>query len=599
MKVKNSLENSQLRVFRLVSAVSLLGATLAALDPTLAQAQSGQPPLPSRDDFDLEPIKPVTEKSQLEIKGDIERAPCVLADPAYSEIKFTLQQAEFNNLAPVSADELRQSYASLIGRELPIAAVCDIRDAAATYLRQRGYLAAVEVPVQRIENGVVRFEIVYAKLTTVRVLGEAGTNAKLIEATLGKLVTGQPFNRLDAERHLLLARDIPGYSVRLNLKPTGENPGDMIGEVILQRSPVEADLSIQNLAARDTGRFAGQLRVQLNGLTGMGDRTTLGFYSTADFREQYIVQAAHEMRLGSDGLRLSARLNHAWSKPSLGAALPNVKARTLFVSSELSYPLVRRLAGSLQGTIGLDIVNQRVEFGGLPLSRDNIRTGFLRLGGEASDLAGTGPNGMIGWRFGGSIEARRGFDLWKASPNCVVNRTTCAAPGFVPPSLFNGDPTPTLFRALAFADAQLARNVSVALQGRAQTTKSTLPAFEKFSIGNYTIGRGYDPGASVGDRGIGYSGEIRIDSVRLSKSGKFQVQPYVFSDNAWLGNRGLDGTSERISSLGGGLRFNLADRLRVDASLAVPTRSTTGFTQRGDTRFLISLSTNILPWRTR
>jgi hemolysin activation/secretion protein len=575
---------------------------LCASPAALAQTGSTPPapsPLPSRDEFDLEPVKPLTDAPKLEISGDIERAPCALADPAYSAIKFTFSEANFNNLGPVSAAELRETYAGMIGRELPIAAVCDIRDGAATLLRKRGYLAAVEVPVQRIENGVVNFEVLYGKLTAIRVQGEPGSNAGLLENMLGKLVTGQPFNRYDAERHLLLAREIPGYQMRLTLKPTGATPGDLIGEVALKRTPVEADFSFQNFAPRDTGRFGGQLRVQFNGLTGMGDRTTFSLFSTADFKEQQIAQASHETYLGSSGLRLAARVNYAWSKPSLGAGFPDVKADTLFASSELSYPFILRQAGSLRGAVGLDYVNQKVDFGGLPLSRDRLRTAFVRIDAEAADREGIGPGGSVGWRFGSSIEARRGLDLWNASPNCVANRPRCVAAGFVPPSLLDGDPTPTIFRGAAFADIRVIRNLSVALQARGQTSKSALPAFEQFSLGNYTIGRGYDPGASVGDQGAGFTSEIRIDNVRLSESGKFRLQPYLFVENAWSWNRGDGLGSEKVGSVGGGLRLNLADKIRIDAAVAVPTVSTRGFNQRGKPRFLISFSTNLFPWRTR
>ena len=58
--------------------------------------------------------------------------------------------------------------------------LCEIRDAAATILRDKGYLAAVQVPTQRIENGVVRMETLYARVTTVRARGQTdGAEAKL------------------------------------------------------------------------------------------------------------------------------------------------------------------------------------------------------------------------------------------------------------------------------------------------------------------------------------------------------------------------------------------------------------------------------------
>ena len=50
-----------------------------------------------------------------------------------------------------------------------------------TILRDRGYIAAVEVPEQRIADGVVRFRVLMARLTQVRVRG----NATGAERTIG------------------------------------------------------------------------------------------------------------------------------------------------------------------------------------------------------------------------------------------------------------------------------------------------------------------------------------------------------------------------------------------------------------------------------
>ena len=64
----------------------------------------------------------------------------------------------FNNLKGATPEELRPSWAAYAGTSQPVAVLCEMRDAAATILRDKGYLAAVQVPTQRIENGVVTME---------------------------------------------------------------------------------------------------------------------------------------------------------------------------------------------------------------------------------------------------------------------------------------------------------------------------------------------------------------------------------------------------------------------------------------------------------
>jgi hemolysin activation/secretion protein len=591
-------KKSTLRNERATSGAISLLSLLALAIPGQGFAQTATPTAPTRDQIDpLLPPEPEV-RPRLTVEGDIERAPCSLADPAYANIKINFTGAEFNNLGPVSPAELTSVTQPYVGGEHPISIVCDIRDAVATKLRDKGYLAAVQVPVQRIEGGLVKFEVLYAKITTVRVMGYAGLDGKLLEKYLSKLVSDQPFNRLTAERSLLLAQDLPGYDVRLALRPAGTGAGEMVGEVRVKQVPVIADFSIQNLASRSTGRFGGQARIQFNGLTGHGDRTTFAAYTTADFSEQQVYQVGHDMLIGSNGFRIGGRATYALTRPDLGAGTPPVRGRTVFATIEASYPLRRSQAVSISVAGGMELLKQRIRFAGLPLSADRLRIAYARVNGEAVDLKGVGPSGTIGWRLRGSLEARRGLSIFGASPDCIARPAVCGAAGFVPPSLPDGDPTATVVRFSGEAELRTHSRFTVLISPRAQLSSNSLPAFEQFSAGNYTIGRGFDPGALVGDSGVGFQTEIRLDTFRLTPKSTVGVQPYVFADNVWVWNKGIPGDPARMSSVGGGARFTLPGRARLDVYGAAPTHKLPGDLKRRDVRFLMTLTTNILPWRT-
>ena len=82
----------------------------------------------------------------------------------FKSIHFVLRGAEFEELQGLTRADLVSTYAPFVGRDVPIATVCEIRDRAATILRDAGYIAAVQVPEQRIEKGVVRFQVLIARL---------------------------------------------------------------------------------------------------------------------------------------------------------------------------------------------------------------------------------------------------------------------------------------------------------------------------------------------------------------------------------------------------------------------------------------------------
>ena len=75
-----------------------------------------------------------------------------------------------------------------------------------------------------------------AHLTEVRVRGDATGAESVIAGYLNQLTKQPVFNRYDAERYLLLASDLPGYTVRLTLRPAGTVAGDVVGDVTVQRT---------------------------------------------------------------------------------------------------------------------------------------------------------------------------------------------------------------------------------------------------------------------------------------------------------------------------------------------------------------------------
>ena len=557
------------------------GTSLLALASTSALAQSVAP---TRDELTRPQPNAAPPRSTLNIVGGVERSPCPLANPEFADVRVKVSDVQFNNLKGASAGEMRRTWADFAGADQPVAVICEIRDRAATLLRDKGYLAAVQVPTQRIENGIVRLEVLYARVTTIRARGQTGGAEAKLAGYLSKLTEDEVFDRNRAERYLLLARDLPGYNVQLTLKPAGTAPGELIGEVSVIRQPYTLDAVVQNLAANETGRWGGQLRGQVYGLTGLGDSTFLSVYSTLDFKEQQIVQVGHSFRPGNEGLTISGQFTYAWTKPSIDSnpGDPDVKARTLFASLGLSYPMIRTQSHNLTLGGGLDYVDQKVDFIGA-LTRDHLRVAFVRADFDAVDLKSRRPK----WRIGGGIEFRQGLDIFGATDKSDN----------VLPSRDDGRATGTLIRLNASGEFALSDALAVAVAPRAQIGFNPLLSFEEFTAGNYTVGRGYDPATLTGDSGAGISVELRGPRVPTFKRSRLLVQPYLFGDAAWVWNKNTSGDPEHLTSAGGGLRAGLDGRLSIDAAVAVPLEKAGIDNRRGSPRFLLTLTTRLLPWR--
>ena len=321
-------------------------------------------------------------------------------------------------------EALRPAFAPYLGQEHPIAAICEIRDRAATILRDAGYIAAVEVPEQRIADGTVRFQVLMAKLVGLRVRGDAGRSERTIAGYLERLTEQEVFNRFEAERYLLLAGDLPGFDVRLALRSAGAARGEVIGEVtVVRRAGRRSTLTVQNLGSRELGRWGALLRGQVFGLTGLGDRTT--HRRLQHRRHVRAADAAGRATISGSAARASPS---AASSPTPGrapiSASPGVDidSRTLFATLEASYPFVRRQARTLRGAIGLDIIDQDVDFNAHPAqprpAARRLRPARLRRArpGRRQSALHARPS-----RAGGSsatAELRQGLDLLGASQGC-------------------------------------------------------------------------------------------------------------------------------------------------------------------------------------
>jgi len=575
------------------------------LAPQAAEAQVRVAP-PTRSDLAPPDQRRDDRSVTLTVDGDFERPPCALDRPEFADIRFTVQGAQFSGLDRVPGLSLDEAWASYQGRELPVSVLCDIRAEANAILRRQGYLATVEIPEQSLTDGIPDFNVVFGRLTAIRVRGDAGPSEKLVAGYLEKLTTQDVFNTNSAERYLLLADDLPGVDVRLSLRPAaGGAPGDLVGEIAVLRRRGMIDLNIQNFGSEAIGRFGGVLRGEIYDLTGMGDRTSVSLYSTLEFAEQQTVQIGHDFRVGSEGLRLGGQFTWSTTDPALGIPGFDVESETVFASIFASYPIKRTRAHSLFADVGFDLVDQDVEVNNIALTDDKVRMVYARLAGIWTDedsirrIGGYTPfEPKLRLEYG--FEARHGLDVFSASPDCRPNLLGCLLGGSVPPSRIEADPTPLLARANAGIEFRPDPLLTFALETVAQVTSDPLPAFEELAAGSFTIGRGYDPGAVLGDSGVLGSFEMRYGSLAPEGPDDVTVQPFVFTDVAWVWNEDPSrrpGNPDRLWSAGGGVRMAWGRGLQSDVLLAVPLERPDLAPRRGDVRLMVSLTARLFPWR--
>jgi hemolysin activation/secretion protein len=231
-----------------------------------------------------------------------------------------------------------------------------------------------------------------------------------------------------------------------------------------------------------------------------------------------------------------------------------------------------------------------VDFGPVTLSNDKLRVLFARVDYDVIDGASlastTGYNAAEPlWRLGGSLEARQGLSILDASK---------PMPGVA------ADPTAFVLRASAYGEYRPIPTLTFSLSPRMQYSSDALFSYEGMSAGNYSVGRGYDPGTIIGDSGIGLQAEMRYGSIVPRKPGAVAIQPFVFVDSVWIWNEDVaysGSDPQKLTSVGGGIRGAWSNHARFDIALAVPLERAGFQTKKGDARLLFSLTTKLVPWR--
>jgi len=541
----------------------------------LATPATAQVALPSRQELDPARAAPIPAAPRGNLFKGVEAGPCAFRD---SPIKVTLKAVEFrgarSGALALSDEALASTYAEFIGREAPLSVACDIRDRAASLYLRRGVLASVVIPTQTITDGKLVLTVVEARIASVNYHGDAGPAQKQVVRFLNHLRGMAPFD-LDVAQRYLLASDVPGVRLQSALRPSAAGDGALDLDIAIARDAVDGAVVAQNYGSKTVGRDLTLARLDLNSFTPLGERTSIIGYGTLSSDEQRVIQVAERFFIGGDGLAADLSGSWAWTRPGDVLTPLDLEGESFAGSVRISYPLVRHRRQNLNFGFGLDVINQKVEFGGgvATLTDDKLRVFFLRLDGHYAP-ASLAANSVA---MTGVVEVRQG-----------INSLGASRYGEVTASRFLAKPDATVFRAegeIGGGAGPMIGKLKVAWQH----TDDPLLSYEEYGVGNLTIGRGYDPSMVSADRAIAGSLEVSTKPLSLN-GGKAAWRPYAFYDLAELKNIGFGADKVDLTSAGVGVRAQITSRVGFDLTWAKPFDRPFGVGKEPPSRVLVSLS---------
>ncbi len=563
--------------------------------------------LPSRALADASTAAPVPQVSRQELNpagqlppshrrsGDLFSAPaeeaCPFDDPS---LKFTLTRVEVTGGKRLSPGDIKDAYADLEGRQVSPLDICRIRNRIAARLFHRGVLARVLIPEQHINAGVVTLKVIEAQIVTVRYQGDIGPVQAKVEAVLNHLKGLAPFDLDPAQRYLLLANDIPGVHASATLlhatraeSCAADADGcagalDMV--VILSRTAIEASGEVQNLNSDTLGPWSGIARVDFNSFTALGENTSLIAYTTLGNTAQEVAQLLTSAHLGNNGLYVAGSFAYGHSNP-IGVLKPlNLSGDSYVGTVEIDDPIIRLKRLSLTLGAGIDIISQTTVYaGGGFLSDDNLRVIWARAQSRGEHDFAQPVFGFFVTTTGDlNLTVRQGLHILGASPSgaATLSRPQGQSNAFVARGEGN------FVVRLDPVNRGLPLILSARWQG--QWANDPLLSFEEQSLGNFTIGRGFDPNTATGDRAI--AGEFKTEVGPIPVVDGVRIGPYGFYDVGYSESLEAGAQDITLQSAGGGLDMQFPRRIRADLVVAVPLSKALPFaTAKPPTEVLLQL----------
>jgi hemolysin activation/secretion protein len=486
---------------------------------------------------------------------------------------FVLRHVAIAGALAIPHARLVTAYQPYLGKKVSQADLANMASAVSEVYRSAGFhLSRAIVPVQDIQEGRLRLEVIEGSITEVALKGD-GADQFGVRAMLDVVVAEIPSRLSTLERQLLLINGRPGVRIQdTGLEEIGTATGRFRLIVELKTWHVYTSFGIDNLGSSSVGPWQSYATAAFNSYLTPGDALVLNLSTTpADPRQLAFGRLSYEVPVGTDGARIGASGFYSEVWPGDFRHLYNDNTKTQSFEFHGSIVPLQSQQSSLTLTAGLGFSDVREQdvFG--PIYNDHIRTINLSLDYQIKDNIG-GINYL-------TLGFRQGLDLLGASHS--------------DDDFLSRDGASSTFSALNFWYTRyqtLNDAWSAKLSGAGQWASGPLFTSQQFYLGGLAFGRGYGSAEISGDNGIAGSLELRFDQkVSYRYWSGYQLYSFVDAGTAW--NAGYNfGEGLSLVSVGGGARLFLIDDWTADIGVAVPLSYRAPDNSSRSARLLFSLS---------
>jgi hemolysin activation/secretion protein len=411
-----------------------------------------------------------------------------------SGLKVWVQRFELQGNSLVEEQNIRSVLSRYEGRELSFQELEAVVAAVADVFRQTGWTVQAYLPEQDINQGVVRIQIVQARLGKVVMDGDVpapATPNALNAIIAGHQAVGDYLNGPAIDRALLIANDISGVYINGNLKE-GEQEGET--DLVLnatQKPRFEGNATFDNTGSRSTGANRWVLSASANSVVASGDQATTQWIETRGSR---YARLGWVVPVGTDGWKLGGNVSHLSYQvlEFQDTVAPTGTSDTRGL--EANYPLLRSKSRNLYLSLAWDEKHFANYSTGVIKSDYSSRLYTVGLYGNSFDEWGGGGANTA------SLNFVNGYLNLDGSPNAADIASTTLTAGH--------------FQKIRYAfnrQQVLTSDWSLygALSGQHSMNAKNLDSSEKFYLGGSSGVRAYPSSEAGGSHGVMANLELR------------------------------------------------------------------------------------------
>jgi hemolysin activation/secretion protein len=516
-------------------------------------------PLPATPDFDL--------RLQTPEKAAVPRA--------IEELVFEIKGVKVSGNTLFSQDEVDALFQSAVGPAVTLATLREAAEKLEARFREKGFfLTRVFVPPQQVKDGIFEVQVIEGYLSAVYVDG--ATNDALrqrIEGITGPLLNKRPIDLATIERALLLINDLPGV-IGTSLLRQGADLGASEIVVTVAQLPNSHLVTFNNTGSRVVGPLTLGVNSTIYNPFNRTGSLNMGLTGGGDFEnidELQAVNARYSVPVGNNGAIFS--FGGLASNAIPGGTIRDLGIRALSqsISPRLRLPLLRTRPNSIYLDLGLAVNRSRTILAGQVLTFDKTTVAEATFSWAQN-----------GWANGTTNASVSLFHSLPILDHTKVNAETTG-------TNVKDENFSKIGINLTRIQQTKINGVSLLGQIQGQWTNDRLPTGEFVAFGGAGIARGFDGGASAGDKGIGGLIELRYDSSvsRQPYIGNIQFYAFVDGGKAFL-NDPAGTPPPQITSNGFGMRFPFSTNGFMDIQVANAHQRLDSGNQRDDPRFLFS-----------